>query len=106
MSTVDTHAIPSAAPIVLEKAAVRNWKPPIALGIFAIISVLIFVVGARREAGKEIATFRLSTDTDVIQLPPILANVTIVTTTVIVLLFLIAAASAVLAYRALSLIHI
>lgn len=100
MSTVDTHVIPSAAPIVLEKAAVRNWKPPIALGIFAIISVLIFVVGARREAGKEIATFRLSTDTDVIQLPPILANVTIVTTTVIVLLFLIAAASAVLAYRA------
>ncbi len=100
MSTVDTHAIPSAAPIVLEKAAVRNGKPPIALGIFAIISVLIFVVGARREAGKEIATFRLSTDTDVIQLPPILANVTIVTTTVIVLLFLIAAASAVLAYRA------
>ena len=105
MSTVDTHAvpsapIPSAAPIVLEKAAVRNWKPAIALGAFAVIAVLIFVVGARREAGKEIATFRLSTDSDLIQLPPILANVTIVTTAVIVLLFLIALASAYLAYRA------
>ena len=98
MSTVDetAHIIRSAAPIVLERAAVRNWKPPIALGIFAVLALLLFVVGARSGT----TTFRLSTDSDLIQLPPILANVTIVTTVVVVLLFLTAAASAFLSFRA------
>ncbi|ODU65343.1 MAG: ABC transporter permease [Micrococcales bacterium 70-64] len=88
--------MPSAAPIVLEKAAVRSWKAPIGLGIFAIIAVLIFVVGAR--AG--ITTFPLSTTTDLIQLPALQADVTVVTTVVIVLLFLAAIFSAYLSYRA------
>jgi len=98
VSTVDetAHVIPSAAPIVLDKAAVRNWKPPIALGIFAIVGLLLFVIGARTGT----TTFRLSTDSDVIQLAPILADVTAVTTTVVVLLFAIAIASAVLSFRA------
>ena len=97
MSVTDTaHVIPSAAPIVLERAAVRNWKPPIAFGIFTIISVLMFVVGGR----DGVSTFRLSTDSDLIQLPPVLADVRAVTTAVIVLLALIAVASAVLSYRA------
>ena len=103
MSTVDTTSqpvspapIPSAAPIVLEKAAVRNWKPPIGLGVFAIIGVLIFIVGGRPGT----STFKLSTDSDLIQLPPILANVTVVTTVVVVLLFLLALFSAFLSYRA------
>ncbi|MBN9238709.1 MAG: ABC transporter permease [Leifsonia sp.] len=96
MSAVDTTHIPSAAPIVLEKAAVRSWKAPIGLGIFAIIAVLIFVVGAR--AG--ITTFPLSTTTDLIQLPALQADVTVVTTVVIVLLFLAAIFSAYLSYRA------
>lgn len=92
MSTVQstTQPKPSAAPIVLERAAVRNWKPPIGLGVFAIIAVLIFVVGARTGT----TTFRLSTDSDMIQLPVILADVTIVTTAVIVMLFVAAIASA------------
>jgi ABC-type uncharacterized transport system permease subunit len=98
MSTVDetAHIIPSAAPIVLERAAVRNWKPPIALGFFAVLALLLFVVGARSGT----TTFRLSTDSDLIQLPPILADVTTVTTVVVVLLFLTAAASAFLSFRA------
>ena len=98
MSTVEstTHGVPSAAPIVLERAAVRNWKPPIGLGAFAIIAVLIFVIGGRGGT----TTFKLSTDSDLIQLPPILAPVTIVTTVVIVLLFLGAIASAYLSFRA------
>jgi len=96
VSAVDTTHIPSAAPIVLEKAAVRSWKAPIGLGIFAIIAVLIFVVGAR--AG--ITTFPLSTTTDLIQLPALQADVTVVTTVVIVLLFLAAIFSAYLSYRA------
>jgi simple sugar transport system permease protein len=98
VSTVDetAHIIPSAAPIVLERAAVRNWKPPIALSIFAVLALLLFVVGARSGT----TTFRLSTDSDLIQLAPILADVTIVTTVVVVLLFLTAAASAFLSFRA------
>ena len=98
MSTVETTTpgVPSAAPIVLERAAVRNWKPPIGLGAFAIIAVLIFVIGGRGGT----TTFKLSTDSDLIQLPPIFAPVTVVTTVVIVLLFLGALASAWLSYHA------
>lgn len=98
MTTIDdnAHIIPSAAPIVLERAAVRNWKPPIALGIFAILAVLLFGLGRR----SGITTFRLSTDNDLIQLPPILANVIVVTTLVVVLLFAMALASAFLSFRA------
>ncbi|CAN5277233.1 ABC transporter permease [soil metagenome] len=98
MSTVEstTHGVPSAAPIVLERAAVRNWKPPIGLGAFAIIAVLIFVIGGRGGT----TTFKLSTDSDVIQLPPIFAPVTLVTTVVIVLLFIGAIASAYLSFHA------
>jgi ABC-type uncharacterized transport system permease subunit len=98
VSTVEstTHGVPSAAPIVLERAAVRNWKPPIGLGAFAIIAVLIFVIGGRGGT----TTFKLSTDSDLIQLPPIFAPVTVVTTVVIVLLFLGAIASAYLSFTA------
>ena len=98
MSTVEsaTHGVPSAAPIVLERAAVRNWKPPIGLGAFAIVALLLFVVGGR----GGVTTFRLSTDSDLIQLPPILADVTAVTVVITVLLFLAAGFSAYLSYRA------
>jgi simple sugar transport system permease protein len=61
-----------------------------------VLALLLFVVGARSGT----TTFRLSTDSDLIQLPPILADVTIVTTVVVVLLFLTAAASAFLSFRA------
>ncbi|HQE46182.1 MAG TPA: ABC transporter permease [Rhodoglobus sp.] len=88
--------MPSSAPVVLEKAVVRNWKPPIAFGIFAIIALVMLIVFGR--AG--VTTFRLSTDRDLIQLPAISANVTIVSVAVTVLLFLIAIASAYLAYKA------
>ena len=91
-----TGGVPSAAPIVLERAAVRSWKPPIGLGIFAVLALLLFTIGHREGS----ATFRLSTDSDVIQLPPIIANVQLVTIVAIVLLFLIAALSAVRSYRA------
>jgi general nucleoside transport system permease protein len=92
----ETSVVPSAAPIVLERAAVRNWKPPIGLGVFAILSLLLFTLGSR----TGIATFRLSTDTDLIQLPPVLADVQGVTTVVVVLLFGIALGSTALAFRA------
>ena len=95
MSAV-TPAMPSSSPIVLEKAVVRNWKPPIALGIFAIVAFVILIVFGR--AGT--TTFRLSTDSDFIQLPAIPANVTVVRIVVTVVLVAIALVSAFLSYRA------
>ena len=86
----------NAAAVVLERAAIRNWKPPIALGIFAILASILFVVYAR----DGFSTFRLSTDSDLIQLPALELDVTVVGTVVTVLLFLIAAASAFLAATA------
>lgn len=98
MTTADptVRLKPSAAPIVLERAEVRNWKPPIAFAIFAVISVLLFVVGGRD--GQ--TTFVLSTDSDLIQLSPIVVNARVVTAVTIVLLFIIAAVAAFLSYRA------
>ena len=86
----------NAAAVVLERAAIRNWKPPIALGIFAILASILFVAYAR----DGFSTFRLSTDSDLIQLPALELDVTVVGTVVTVLLFLIAAASAFLAAMA------
>ena len=86
----------NAAAVVLERAAIRNWKPPIALGIFAILASILFVAYAR----DGFSTFRLSTDSDLIQLPALELDVTVVGTVVTVLLFLIAAASAFLAATA------
>lgn len=98
MSAVDptAHIVPSAAPIVLERAAVRNWKPPIAFGLFAVLALLLFVLGARTGS----TTFRLSTDSDVIQLPALVADVTVLTTVVLVLLFVATIVSAYLSWRA------
>ena len=85
-----------SAPIALETAVVRNWKPPIALGIFAVLGLVLFVFAGREGT----TTFRLSTDSDLIQLPAIPAAVAGVTITISVVLFLIAAASTALAVRA------
>ncbi|MCC6270754.1 MAG: ABC transporter permease [Microbacteriaceae bacterium] len=82
--------------MVLEKAVVRNWKPPIALGIFAIIGLLILIVFRRTGT----TTFSLSTERDVIQLPAVQADVTTMAIVVPVLLFVIAGAATYLALRA------
>ncbi len=96
MTTASTATTPSSAPIVLETAVTRNVKPPIALGIFALAGLVMFVIFGR----EGITIFKLSTDSDLIQLPPIEANVPLVNGVITVLLFLIAALSAVWAYQA------
>ncbi|ARJ07376.1 ABC transporter permease [Cnuibacter physcomitrellae] len=48
-----------------QQVVVRSWKAPIAFAIFAVASVLLFIVFGRDGD----TTFRLSTDSDVIQLP-------------------------------------
>jgi simple sugar transport system permease protein len=96
VSVVNPTIAASSAPIALEKAVVRNPKAPIALGIFSVIALGLFVGLARTGT----TTFRLSTETDVIQLPPIVADVAFVCTLFTVLMFVIASISAVLTWRA------
>lgn len=87
---------PSAAPIVLQTARVRNWTPSIVFGVLAVLLLVLFVLAPRGGTTR----FRLSTDTDLIQLPPLLADVGAVTATVTVLLLAIAVGAAVLAWFA------
>jgi general nucleoside transport system permease protein len=63
MSTI-TQATPSGA-AQLARTAIKSWKVPIALAVFAAISTLLFWGLGR--AG--VSTFQLSTSRDVIQLP-------------------------------------
>lgn len=61
-----THPkIPDAAPIVLEKAEVKNWKVPIALGFFGLAAIVLFVVFARSGHTE----FRFSEDSDFVRIP-------------------------------------
>ncbi len=96
MTTASTATTPSSGPIVLQTAVVRDIKPPIALSIFALAGLVMFVLFGR----EGITVFRLSTDSDLIQLPPIEANVPVVCGVITILFFLISALSAVRAYQA------
>ncbi|MCY7411841.1 MAG: ABC transporter permease [Salinibacterium sp.] len=96
MTTASTSITGASAPIVLETAVTRNVKPPIALGIFALVGLVMFVIFGR----EGVTVFKLSTDSDLIQLPAIQANVPVVNVVITIALFLIAALSAVWAYHA------
>lgn len=68
MSAVTNDSrVKAAATVVLATTVVKSWKTPIALGIFTLISVILFAVIGR--AAGAVSTFRLSTSADFIQLP-------------------------------------
>lgn len=70
MSTVTlppTSSLPNAKKAV-EIAVITSWKVPIALAIFTVGAILLFLVNRRN---VDTSTFRLSTPSDVIQLPEI-----------------------------------
>lgn len=56
-----------SAIVSLDKAVIRSWKTPVALGIFAVVSVVLF--GFFGRAG--VTRFRLSQDSDFIKLPDV-----------------------------------
>jgi len=85
-----TTTVPASAQIVHEKALVRSWKTPIALGIFALIGLIMAF--AYPNDGE--TTFTLSTTADAIQLPPLVVPTTITVIVLAVLLVLLTAASA------------
>ena len=90
------HLLPATAPIVREQAVVRDFKPAIGLGAFAVLGLLLFGLGARTGS----TTFKLSTDSDRIQLAAVVLDVRIVTTVVTILLFALAAVALYLGFRA------
>src|SRR5690606_10154632 len=71
--TATAPAPAASAPIVHETALIRSWKAPIALGVFALISLVIAF--AFPNAGE--STFTLSTQYDAIQLPPVVVSTTL-----------------------------
>ncbi len=79
--------IPGLAPARSQGAAPKSWKAPIALGFFALASLVLF--GLYGRAGT--SSFRLSTDSDFFQLPVIAAPTKLTALVVSILLMLIAA---------------
>jgi simple sugar transport system permease protein len=79
--------IPAAsAPIVREKAIRRDLKAPIALDVFALVTLLLAFAAPR--AGE--STFMLSASGDAIQIPPIVAASTVVVTVIAIVLAVLA----------------
>ena len=64
MSTV-TAGVPDASPIVLDKVEVRSWKVPIALSVFALGAIVLFIVFARSGHTE----FRFSQSEDFFRIP-------------------------------------
>jgi simple sugar transport system permease protein len=90
--TTATAQIPDAAPIVLEKVEVRSWKVPIALSVFALGAVVLFIFFAR-EGHTE---FRFSQSEDFFRIP----DVTVPSAPVGIVLAIVAVVMAVLSWLA------
>ena len=88
--TVSTAGLMPGGSDSPEVAVIRSWKAPIALGVFAALYGLLLVLVPR----GGVTTFRLSTDSDVIQLPELVVPVSLTTWIFFVLLVVLAAASA------------
>jgi len=77
---VSTLADPAVAP---EKVAIVSWKGPIALGVFTVVAVILFVA-LRRDT--DTSTFRLTTPSDFFTLPDLVLPTFATTIVAIVLL--------------------
>ena len=89
-----SHGAPGSSVVALATAVVKSWKAPIALGIFAVIAVILFALVTR--TGTGISTFRLSTSQDFFPLPELQVPTRATGVVVSILLILIAAAAAIL----------
>ena len=89
-----SHGAPGSSVVAPATAVVKSWKAPIALGIFAVIAVILFALVTR--AGTGISTFRLSTSQDFFPLPELQVPTRATGVVVSILLILIAAAAAIL----------
>ena len=87
-----SRGAPGSSVVALATAEVKSWKAPIALGIFAVIAVILFALVTR--AGTGISTFRLSTSQDFFPLPALQLPTRATGVVVSILLILIALAAA------------
>ena len=91
-SVGSSQGTPGSSVVALATAVVKSWKAPIALGIFAVIAVILFAFV--RRAGTGISTFRLSTSQDFFPLPELQLPTRATGVVVSILLILIALAAA------------
>ena len=94
--SVVTDTTAASSTVELEKAVIRNWKPPIALGVFSVIAFLMFVVFGTTGT----TTFKQSTDSDLIQLPDLVVDVRTACYAITAVLFALAALATFYVYRA------
>jgi ABC-type uncharacterized transport system permease subunit len=90
------HNRPDAVSDGLEVAVVRSWKAPFAFGLFALAAIVIFVIFGRDGTSG----FRLSDDSDVIQLPELVVPARAATLVLSIVLVLMAAYSFFIVSRA------
>jgi ABC-type uncharacterized transport system permease subunit len=63
--TLDQAAAPGA--VALKRARVRSWKAPVALAVFSLLALVLFVLAGRDGT----TTFRLASEGDLFALPPV-----------------------------------
>ncbi|WP_345763783.1 ABC transporter permease [Diaminobutyricibacter sp. McL0608] len=95
MSTATTTVQPDAGPIVLERTQIKSWKAPIALGVFAIIGLILFFGLSR--SGE--SSFRFTEPGDVIKLSVLTVPTAATCIVVAIILVLLAALSWFLVWR-------
>ncbi len=93
MTTVTSEFRSAESPVGLEKAVVRKWKAPIALGVFALLAIILFAVFGR----DGVTRFNLSTDVDLIRIPILVLPTRATGIVVPIVLAIIAIIAAVLA---------
>ncbi|MFT3798402.1 MAG: ABC transporter permease [Microbacterium sp.] len=76
--------------VLPETVIIRSWKAPIALAVFAVLFAILLLAAPRQDE----TTFRLSSGSDVVQLPDLVTPVMATAWTCVVLGVLLAAASA------------
>ncbi|MET4782078.1 ABC-type uncharacterized transport system permease subunit [Glaciihabitans sp. UYNi722] len=87
MSAVTGEARNPNTTIALATTVVKSWKVPIVLAVFAVLSIVLFIVFGR----SGISNFRLSTDSDFFQIPQLPLDSRVTGVVVSVLLVAIAA---------------
>lgn len=95
MTDTLTQTPPPAYAASQPTAVVRHWKAPIALAVFAALFALL--ISAAPRSGE--TTFRLSTQSDLVQLPDLVAPVGSVAGACFAILAVLAAAAAYFVYR-------
>jgi simple sugar transport system permease protein len=83
------HNHPDSSGKSLQTVLVKSWKAPIAFGVFALGALILFVIFGRDGD----STFRLSTDSDLIQLPAVVLPTRATGIVITILLVLLAALS-------------